>query len=212
MKVLLPHRALGLTIRSSTARRNRITVHSLLVLRPVLLVLRISHTYLLLISRLVANTSQATQVNLTPRPRPIPPINLLRHHRPDLLSSGMAIAGLVRPDPTQDHNTRALPQSCPIGSNHYLLYRLPSLRLRDLPIRRLLLRLHHSHQVGMHSHLLAQHLRNRTRREPPLLEIQGKEYPVARLPCIINYLLYRTIHRTVVLAFRLQLSIAGLWV
>lgn len=212
MIVLLPHRALGLTIRSSMARRNRITVHSLLVLRPVLLVLRINHTYLLLISRLVASTSQATQVNLTQRPRPIPPTNLLRHHRLDLWSSGMAIAVLFRPDPTQDHSTRALPQSCPIGSNHYLLYRLPNLHLRDLPIRRLLLRLHHSHQVGMHSHLLPQHLRNRTRREPPLLGIRGKEYPAARLPCIINYLLYRTIHRTRVLAFHLQLSIADPWV
>ena len=208
---LLPHRALGLTIRSSMVRRNCITVHSLLVLLAALLVLRISHTYLLLISQLLANTSQATKVNLTRHLRPTPPIKLLRH-RLDHLSSGMAIALLPRPDPTQDRNSRLLPQSCRIGSNHYLHYRRPNLRLPDPPIRRPLLRLHHSHQVEMHFRLLPQHLRNRTHREFQLLEIQGKEYLVARLHCIINYPLCRTIHRTVVLAFHLQLSIEGLWV
>ena len=81
--VPLYHPALGLfTIRSSMARRNRSTVHSLLVLLPALSVLRISHTYRLLISQLAVSTSQATGVSLTRHPRLTPPINLLLH-RPD---------------------------------------------------------------------------------------------------------------------------------
>lgn len=81
--VPLYHPALGLfTIRSSMARRNRSTVHSLLVLLPALSVLRISHTYRLLISQLAVSTSQAMGVSLTRHPRLTPRINLLLH-RPD---------------------------------------------------------------------------------------------------------------------------------
>ena len=88
----LRHQALGLlTILSSMARRNRITVHSLPVLLPAPSVLRISHTYQLLISQLAASTSQTLAVKLTRHPRPTPPIKLLLH-RPDRSSSGMAIA------------------------------------------------------------------------------------------------------------------------
>ena len=207
--ILLLHRALGLIILSSMARRNRITVHNPLVLLQALLVLRISHTYLLLISQLAASISQVTEVNLTPHPRPTLRTNL-HHHRLDHLNSDMAIAYLPRSDQTRDRNTQVLPQSYRIDSNHYLLCRLPSLRLRDRPIRRPLLRLHRSLQVEMRFHrTLPQPIHSLTRRESQHLEIQGKEYLVVRLPCIINYLLYRIIHRTAVLAFHLQLSIAG---
>ena len=57
MMTLLHHRALGLTTRSSMARRSRTIVHSFLVLLQARLVLRISHTYLLHISPLVASTN-----------------------------------------------------------------------------------------------------------------------------------------------------------
>ena len=90
--LLMRHRTIGhLTILSSMARRNRIIVHSLLVLLPTPSVLRISHTYQLLISQLAASTNQTLEVKLTRHPRPTPQINLL-HRRPDHLSSGMAIA------------------------------------------------------------------------------------------------------------------------
>ena len=208
--ILLLHRALGLIILSSMARRNRITVHNPLVLSQALLVLRISHIYLLLTSQLAASISQVTEVNLTPHPRPTLRINLLHHHRLDHLNSDMAIAYLPRSDQIRDRNTQVLPQSYRIDSKHYLLYRLPSLRLLDRPIRRPLLRLRRFLQVEMHFHrTLPQPIHNLTRRESQLLEIQGKEYLVVRLPCIINYLLYRTTHRTAVLAFHLQLSTAG---
>ena len=211
MIALLLHRALGLTTRSSMAPRSRITVHNFLVLLQALLVLRISHTYLLHISRLVASTNQVTEINRTQRLRPTPPIKL-HLHRQDHLSSGMATACLPGSDQTQDRNTRMLLPSCRIDNNHYLLYRLPNLRLRDRPIHRPLLRLRHSHQVEMRSHLLPQHIRNLTPRGSRLLGTQGKEYLVGRLPCTINYLLYPIIHRMVVLAFHHQPSIAGLLV
>lgn len=211
--VLLPHRALGLlTIRNSMARRNRITVHSLLMLQTAFSVQPISHTYPLLISQLAASTSQITEVNLTQHPRPTPPINLLHRH-PDHRSSGMATAFLPGPDQTQDCNTRAPRPSYRIGSNHYLLYRLPNLHLRDRPIHRPLLRLHHSHQVETRSlRMLAQHHHNLTRKESQRLGFQGIDLQTVRRPCITNYLLYRTTHRTVVRVSHLQLSIAGLLV
>ena len=210
---LLYHPALGLfTIRSSMARRNRSTVHSLLVLLPALSVLRISHTYRLLISQLAVSTSQATSVNFTRHLRLTPPINLLLH-RPDHSSSGMAIAFLRRLDRIRDCNTRVLLQIYRIDSSHSLLYRLPNLHLPDLPTRRPLLRHHLFRRVEMHSHrMLAQHSRNLTPRGSQHLEIQGKGLLVVRLPCIINYLLYRTILQTVALAYHLQLSIVGLLV
>lgn len=211
---LLPHRAPGLrTIRNSMARRNRITVHSLLVLRPALSVQPVSHMYRLLISQLAASTSQITEVNLTRHPRPTRPINLLHHH-PDHTSSGMAIVFPPRSDQTQDGNTRMLSQSYRIGSNHCLHYQLPNLNLRVHSIHRPLLRLHHSHQVEMRSlRILPQRpRRNLTRKESQHLEVQWKESLFVRLPCIINYLRYRTTHRTVVRASHLQLSIAGLLV
>ena len=210
MMNLLLHRALGLTTRSSMARRSRITVHSFLVLLQAPLVLRISHTYLLHISRLVASTNQVTEINHTQRLHPTP-INL-HLHRQDHLSSGMATACLPRSDQTQDRNMRTLLPSCRIDNNHYLLYRLPNLRLRDRPIHRPLLPLRHSHQVEMRSHLLPQHIHNLSPRGSRLLGTQGKEYLVGRLPCTINYLLYLITHRMVVLAFHHQPSIAGLLV
>lgn len=204
--ILLPHRILGLlTIRNSMARHNRSTVHSLLVLRPVLSVLPISRTYRLLISQLAASISQVTEVKLTLHPRLTPPTNL-HHHHPDHTSSGMAIEFLPKLDQIQDRNTLVHPQSYRIGSNHYLLYQLPSLHLRDRPIHRPLLHLHHSHQVEMRSpRMLPQHHRNLTRKE-----FKHLGYLIVRLPCIINYLHYQITHRMVVRASHLQLSIAGL--
>ena len=208
--VFLSHRALSLlTIRNSMARRN-ITVHSLLVLQPAPSVLPISRIYRLLISQLAASISQITEANLTQHPRPTPRINLLLHH-PDPTSSGMAIAFPLRLDRTQDRNTRVFPQSYRIGSNHFLLYRRLNLHLRDRPIHRPLLRLHHSHQVEMRSlRMLPQYHHNLTRKESQRLGIQGIDSLTVRLPCITNYLLYRITHRTVVRAYHLQLSIAGL--
>lgn len=210
-RVSLPHRTLGLpTIRSSMARRNRITVHSLPVLLPALLVLPISHTYRLLISQLAVNTSLVTEVNPTLHPRHTPRINL-HHHHPDQSTSGMAIAFLLRSDQTLDRNTQVLPRSYRIGNNHYLLYRLPNLHLRHRLIHRPLLRLHRSRQVEMRSLLmLPQHLRNLTRKEFQHLGIQGKESLIVHPPCRTNYLLYRITHQTVVRASHLQLSIADL--
>ena len=210
---LLPRQALGLlTIRNSMARRNRITVHSPLVLLPALSTLLISHTYRLLISQLAANTSQVTEANLTQHPRPTPPINLLLHH-PDPSSSGMAIALLPKSDQTQDCNTPLLPQSCRIGNSHYLLYRLLSPHLRARPIHPPLPRPHHSHQVEMHfPRTPLQHLRSLTRKESLHQGIQVKDSLIARLHCIISYLLCPVIHRTAVRASHLQLSIAGLLV
>ena len=145
--VLLTHPILDLlTIRNSMARRNRITVHSRLVLLPALSVLPTSHTYQLLISQLAASTSPIMEVNLTRHPRPTRPINLL-HLRPDHTSSGMAIAFLPRSDQIQDRNTRVLPQSYRFGNSHYLRYQPPNLQLRDRSIHHLLLHLHHFHQV-----------------------------------------------------------------
>ena len=211
MMTLLLHRALGLTTRSSMARRSRITVHSFLVLLQARLVLRISHTYLLHISRLEASTNQVTAINRTQCLRPTPPIKL-PHRRQDHSSSGMAAACLPRWDQIQDRNTRMLPPSCRIDNNHYLLYRLPSLRLRGRPIHHPLLPLRHSHQVEMRSHLLPQHIRNLTPRGSRHLGTQGKEYLIGRLPCTINYLLYPLTHRMVVLAFHHRPSIADLLV
>lgn len=149
--ILLPHRVLGPpTTHNSTARRSRTTVHSLLVLRQTLSILPISHTYRLRIYQLAASTSQITETNLIRHLRPTPPVNLLHHHL-DQMSSGMAIAFLPRSDQTQDYNTRMVPQSYRIGSNHYPLYRLPNLHLQDRPIHRPLLPLHHFHRVGMRS-------------------------------------------------------------
>ena len=211
--LLLRHQALGLLIiLSSTARRNRITVHSLLVLPPALLVLRISHTYQLLISQLAASTSQILEVKVTRHLRPTPRINLL-HHRPDHSSSGMAIAFPPKLEQTLNLNTRVLPQSYLIGSNRYLHYRLPSLRLQSRPIRHLLLLLPRSHQVEMHFlQALPHQSHNHTRRESHRLETQENECLIVPPPCIINYLLYRTTHRMVVLGYHRQLSIAGLLV
>ena len=211
MMTLQLRRALGLTTRSSMARRSRITVHKFLVLLQARLVLRISHTYLLHISRPVASTNQVTEISRIQCLRPTPLINLHRR-RQEHSSSGMAAACLPRSDQTQDCNTRMLPPSCHIDNSHYLLYRLPNLRLRDRPIHRPLLPLPHSRQAGMRSHLLPQHIRNLTPRGSRLLGTQGKEYLVGRLPCTINYLLYPIIHRMVVLAFHHLLSIAGLLV
>lgn len=164
--VPLPHRVLGLpTIRNSTAHHSRSTAHSPLVLRPTFTVLPISHTYQLRISQLAASTSQITEVNLTRRLHPTPPINLLLLH-PDHMSSGMAIAFLPRSDQTQDHNTRMLPQSYRIGNNHYPLCRLPHLHLQDRLIHHPHLRLRHFHQAGMRSlRMLPQRPRNLIRKE-----------------------------------------------
>lgn len=207
---LLPHQALGLlTIRNSMGCRNLITAHSPPVLRPAISVLPINHTYRQLISQLAASTSQLLEVNLTRHPRLTPPINLLHHH-PGHMSSGMATASLPRLDQTQDCNTRVLRRSYRIGSNHYLLYQLPNLRLQDRPIHRPLLRPHRSHQGEMRFlRILPQRRRNLTRKEYQHLGIQGKESLIVRLPCIINYLLYRATHRTAVRASHHPLSIAG---
>ena len=209
--VLLLHRAPALTTRSSMARRSHTTAHSFLVVLQARLVLRISHTYLPHISRLGASTNQVTEINSTQRLRLTPQVNLHRR-RQDHLSKGMAAACLPRSDQTQDRNTRMLPPSCRIDNNHCLLYRLPNLRLQDRPIHRPLLPLRHSHQVEMRSHLLPQHIRNLTPRGSRLLGTQEKEYPVGRLPCTINYLLYPITHQMVVLAFHHQPSIEGLLV
>lgn len=192
------------------ARRNRNTVHSLLVLRPALSVPPICHTYRLLISQRAASTNQVTEVNLTRHPRPTPQINLLHHHHPDHTSFGMAIAFLPISHQIQDRNMRLPPQSYRIGSNHYLLYQLPNLRLWDRPIHRPLLRLHHSHQVETLSlRTQPQLLRNPTRKGSHHLGILGKESSTVRLLCIINYLLYQITHRTIVRASHRQLFTAG---
>lgn len=211
--ILLPHQPLGLlTIRNNMGRCNLITVHSSLMLRPAVSVQPISHTYPQLTSQLAASTSQLTEIHLTRHPRLTPRTNLLHHH-PDHMSNGMAAASLPRLHQTQDCNMRVLRQSYPIGSKHYLLCQLPNLRLRDRPIHRPLLRPHHSHQVGTRFlRTLPRRPRNPTRKEYQHLGIQGKESLIIRLPCIINYLLYRAIRRTVVRASHLQLSIAGLLV
>ena len=125
----------------------------------------------------------------------------------------MAIAFLRRLGRIRDCNTQVLLQIYRIDNNHSLLYRLPNLHLPDPPTRRPLLRHHLFRRVEMHSHrTLPQHSRSLTRRGSQHLETQGKGPLVVRLPCKINYLLYRTIHQTVALAYHLQLSIAGLLV
>lgn len=215
---VLPHQILDLpTIRKSTAHRSRTIVRSLLVLRPTLSVLPISHTYRLRISQLAASTSLITEVNIIRHLRLTHPIKLLLLHPPDHTSSGMAIAFLPRSDQTQDLNTRILPQSYRIGSSHCPLYRLPNLYPQDRPIHRPLLRLHHFHQVEMRSlQLSPQPPRNLIRKESQHRGIQEIESLIVRLPYIINCLrfriIHRMVHRMVAGASHLQLSIAGLLV
>ena len=208
--VLLLHQVLDLpTIRKSTARRSPTIVLSLLVLRPTLSVLPISHTYRLRISQLAASTSQTTEVILTRHLRLTPPINLLLH-RPDHTSSGMAIAFPLKSDQTQDPNTQVLPQSYRIDSSHYPLCPLPNLHLQDRPIHRPLLRLHRFHQVEMRSlQMSPQPPRNLIRKEHQHREVQEIESLIVRLPYIINCLRFQIIHRMVARASHLQLSIAG---
>ena len=186
---LVPNRALALpTTRNSMPRRNRRTIHSLLVLRLAPTVLPISHIYQQLISQVVVNTNQLTEFNLSLHPHPTPRINLRRRHL-DHMSSVMATVFLLRLDQTQERSTQVFPQSYHIGRNHYLLYQPPNLHLQDRPIHRPPPLHHHFHQVEMHSlRMLPQRPHKLIRKKIQHLGTRGKESLIVRFPCTINCL------------------------